>query len=148
MPTNRCPAALAAATQPTPVAPTLARQLGRALRRSTICFALFAAAYVGVLQATGGEHGVIDLEVVAPEHGAVAAAEVDRSAARAVELVEDHGCWAGEAPADMVGVVPGHVVVAAAGEGPRLGGSLAVGRALEQIFEGVDHGLTVYGFCR
>jgi len=62
-------------------------------------------------------------------------------------LIAEHGCWTGKAPADMQGVVPGHVVVTVDGV-TRVGGSRAVGAALEQVFEGVDHGLTVHGFCR
>ena len=60
--------------------------------------------------------------------------------------VEKHDCWTGEAPADMQGVVPGHVVVTVDGV-PRLGGERMVAKALEQMFDGVDHGLVVHGFC-
>lgn len=63
-------------------------------------------------------------------------------------LVERHGCWTGEAPADMVGELPGHVVVSEVGKGPRHAGPAMVGKALAQIFEGADHGLTVHAFCR
>lgn len=62
-------------------------------------------------------------------------------------LVAAHDCWTGEAPADMAGVLPGHVVVTM-NDHTRLGGSVLVGKALKQIFEGVDHGLAVHGFCR
>lgn len=62
-------------------------------------------------------------------------------------LVATHDCWTGEAPADMQGVVPGHVVVTVDGT-TRLGGERMVGKALAQIFEGADHGLRVAGFCR
>lgn len=64
-----------------------------------------------------------------------------------VALVDKDGCWTGQAPQDMQGVVPGHVVVTVDGV-PRRGGSRLVGMALEQIFDGVDHGLVVHGFCR
>lgn len=63
------------------------------------------------------------------------------------ELVAEHGCWTGEAPADMQGVFPGHVVVTVDGL-PQLRGEQMVGQALEQVFDGTDHGLTVWGFCR
>lgn len=62
-------------------------------------------------------------------------------------LVAEHGCWAGDAPAEMQGVMPGHVVVTVGGA-TRLGGERMVGQALEQIFDGADHGLIVHGFCR
>lgn len=62
-------------------------------------------------------------------------------------LMAEHGCWTGEAPADMQGVVPGHVVVSVDGS-PRVGGERLVGKALAQIFDDVDHGLLVHGFCR
>lgn len=58
-------------------------------------------------------------------------------------LVEAHDCWTGDAPADMVGKMPGHVVT---DNGYR--GAAEVERALDQVFAGADHGLTVYGFCR
>lgn len=62
-------------------------------------------------------------------------------------VVEAHDCWAGAAPADMVGVIPGHVVVTVDQE-VRYAGERMVGLALEQTFGGVDHGLVVHGFCR
>lgn len=64
-------------------------------------------------------------------------------AASPTALLEAHDCWTGEAPADMAGVIPGHVVTQNGYQG-----AAAVGRAFEQIFDGADHGLTVYGFCR
>lgn len=64
-----------------------------------------------------------------------------------VALVEKHDCWTGEAPADMEGKMPEHVVVTVKGEA-KYAGSVMVGKALEQIFEGADYGLTVHGFCR
>ncbi len=54
-------------------------------------------------------------------------------------LLDEHDCWTDNAPE---GVIPGHVVT---NNGYR--GAAEVGRALEQLFEGTDHGLTVYGFC-
>jgi hypothetical protein len=58
-----------------------------------------------------------------------------------------HDCWSGDAPADMQGILPGHVVVTIDGR-PRYAGERMVGKALEQVFEGADHGLTVHAFCR
>lgn len=63
------------------------------------------------------------------------------------KLVKANGCWTGEAPADMTGKIPGHVVVTVKGE-TRLGGPRLVGKSLEQIFEGAQHGLYVHAFCR
>lgn len=57
------------------------------------------------------------------------------------------GCWNGEAPADMAGKIPGHVVVTVDGE-TRTAGERMVGKALGQLFDGEQHGLTVHGFCR
>jgi hypothetical protein len=64
-------------------------------------------------------------------------------------MVEKHGCWTDNAPE---GVIPGHVVYAAPGTGPRFGGAHMTTLALEQIPTsmgglGKDHGLTIYGFC-
>lgn len=62
-------------------------------------------------------------------------------------LIAEHDCWTGAAPADMVGVLPGHVVVIVDGV-PQYAGQRMVGKALDQIFGDIDHGLTVVGFCR
>jgi hypothetical protein len=62
-------------------------------------------------------------------------------------LVVEHNCWTGAAPLDMAGKIPGHVVVIADDEA-RHGGTKLVHKALQQTFEGVDHNLTVVGFCR
>lgn len=69
--------------------------------------------------------------------------EINTAETIALDLVEEHGCWTGEAPKDMEGKMPGHVVTQKG-----LGGQRVVGKALDQIFNGTDHGLTVYGFCR
>jgi hypothetical protein len=69
-------------------------------------------------------------------------AELDAEA-----LIVEHNCWTGAAPLDMAGKIPGHVVVIADDEA-RHGGTRLVDKALQQIFNGVDHGLTVVGFCR
>ncbi len=63
----------------------------------------------------------------------------------AADLIAANDCWTGEAPADVE--VPGHVVVSAEGEA-RYAGERMVGKALEQLFDGADHGLQVHGFCR
>jgi hypothetical protein len=135
---------LRTAFAPRPVASSLPRHLGRAAARSLVFCLLMAAPVVGFYSTADRVFGVGDLgyEIAAPEHGAAAGPSP-------VEvLVERHGCWSGEAPDDMVGVLPGRVVVSEPGEGPRVAGERMVGLALEQIFEGADHGLTVHAFCR
>ncbi|EON24037.1 hypothetical protein CF8_2044 [Nocardioides sp. CF8] len=62
-------------------------------------------------------------------------------------LVVAYDCWSGEAPADMAGQFPRRVVVTVGGE-VRYAGERMVGKALDQIFDGANHGLTVHGFCR
>lgn len=64
-----------------------------------------------------------------------------------VALVKQHDCWTGNPPADMVGQIPGHVVVTVDGT-TRYGGERMVGKALDQLFAGKAHGLTVHAFCR
>lgn len=63
-------------------------------------------------------------------------------------LVEQHNCWTGAAPKDMEGKMPGHVVVTRKDGKTVYAGPKMVGKALEQVFEGTDHGLIVRGFCR
>jgi hypothetical protein len=62
-------------------------------------------------------------------------------------LSEEHRCWSGPAPADMVGRIPSHAIVTKpSGEtvyaGPRL-----TGIALEQAINGKNAGLEVWAFC-
>lgn len=75
------------------------------------------------------------------------AAEIRPDAAGSpAALIKRHGCWTGQAPADMEGKVPGHVVVS---KGSRvLYSAKLVGPALDQVFGVKDHGLVVHGFCR
>lgn len=64
-------------------------------------------------------------------------------------LIEKHDCWTGEAPADVQGQLPGHVVVTRPGdEAPTYGGSDAVARALAHVFDGKHPDLVVHAFCR
>lgn len=76
--------------------------------------------------------------------------EPGRPATTRVEaLVREHECWTGEAPTDMEGKVPGHVIVTRPGDdGPVVGGEVLVGRALEHVFEGRHPRLRVHAFCR
>lgn len=65
-------------------------------------------------------------------------------------LVEQHDCWTGEAPADMEGVLPGHVVIRFKREvNAEYRGSKAVGVALDHIFTAPNPDVAeVLGFCR
>lgn len=74
-------------------------------------------------------------------------AQSPRSDSSVATMIRSHGCWSGPAPSDMAGKIPGHVVATAA-DGQLRYSSRLVGPALEQIFNGVDHHLTVYAFCR
>lgn len=58
-----------------------------------------------------------------------------------------HHCWRHQAPADMAGQIPGHVVVIRDHQAV-YGGPALVGQALGQVFDGHDYGLTVIAFCR
>lgn len=66
------------------------------------------------------------------------------------DLMEKHKCWSGEAPADMQGVIPGHVVIRYDGEvAAKYRGADAVGVALAHIFEESNPRVAeVVGFCR
>ncbi|GAB3988956.1 hypothetical protein GCM10028771_02810 [Nocardioides marmoraquaticus] len=111
-------------------------------------FGLVGAAVVGAAVAAGVMATSADptLERREPEQPA-AATPGNPVMAEALRLVEYYGCWTGDAPADMRGEVPGHVVVIDAGEAV-YGGDRLVGLALRQVFDGEDHGLVVAGFCR
>lgn len=61
-------------------------------------------------------------------------------------LADIHGCWSGEAPADMRGQIPGHVVMIL--PDGRTVYSTDVGRAMRHLFETPERGLTVFAFCR
>jgi hypothetical protein len=64
-------------------------------------------------------------------------------------LVLQHGCWTGNPPLDMVGKIPGHVVIRFGDDDAKLGGERAVGIALEHIFQEPNPRVSeVYAFCR
>jgi hypothetical protein len=71
---------------------------------------------------------------------------VSNSVVPADRIVAAHDCWTGRAPSDMRGQLPRHVIVTR--EGRIFHSAVQVGPALEQIFEGTEHGLTVHAFCR
>lgn len=115
---------------------TLAQTMGLALAKSVVAFALVAIGFVTMahaanVQALDSESGAADGKPLAVGSPA--------------QILDTNDCWTGSAPADVK--TPGHVVFRTDGDA-RLGGPKAVGQALEQIFDGVDHGMTVYGFCR
>lgn len=137
------------ATRPGPTT-TLRRHLLTRLRAVVVSFTLFAAAYVGGLAATGSTHGVGDMDMVAPEQGAVAIDQEIADQRRAARLVERHDCWTGDAPADAAGEIPGGVVLAEIGKRPRFYSNDAiVGGALDHLFVESDPTIVaVFGFCR
>lgn len=54
-------------------------------------------------------------------------------------------CWIGDAPKDVT--MPGHVYATKNGRTAKYGPRVT-GQALEQLFDGQDHGLNVHAFCR
>lgn len=65
------------------------------------------------------------------------------------EMVERYDCWKDEAPADMAGTIPGHVIIRFNGVGDVVhGGPKAVSKAFAQIFDGADTQHEIFGFCR
>lgn len=118
---------------------TVRRTLTRLVVMSVVAFAL------GVVSYNVTPH-LIAAPVAPPP---VTATAPERPAGGAAALVAAHDCWTGAAPADMEGVLPGHVVVTVAGgAGPEYRGERMVGLALDQIFHGAPHGLVVHAFCR
>jgi len=77
------------------------------------------------------------------DHAGVVSASENQARVRALTLTAEHDCWTGSAPA---GVEAGHAVVTR--RGSTAPSYVASGPALEQLFGGVDHGLTVHAFCR
>lgn len=116
----------------------LLRHVAAKSGRAVLCFLTFSACLLGALA------------TIAPTMhlGAVDdAAPAVESPPEAVVLARRHDCWAGEAPNDMRGRLPGHVVVTIDGR-TRYAGPRVAARALEQVFGGVDHGMIVHAFCR
>jgi len=116
---------------------TFRKHFARNARR-TLALTAGTCAAIGLVVAFAPDTATT--EPVAPRPAATGSAD---------QLLDDHDCWSGEAPADMVGVVPGHVVVTLPGEDtPTYGAADLTSDALQQLFDGVDHGLQVWGFCR
>lgn len=65
-------------------------------------------------------------------------------------LMKKHGCWSGEAPKDMEGVIPGHVIIRMDGEiAAKYRGAKYVGVALDHLFTKPNPRVAeIVGFCR
>lgn len=87
-----------------------------------------------------------DMTMQAPQTGTVAPEPTGPS--KADRLMERHGCWSGEAPADMQGVIPGGAVVTEAGRTRFVKSDAAVGNALDHVFGNPTEIESVHGFCR
>jgi len=61
-------------------------------------------------------------------------------------LSKAHGCWSGEAPADMKGKFPGHVVVTY--QGQTVYSATLVGPAMDHTFKNEYPGMVVHAWCR
>lgn len=108
-------------------------------------FRLIRATFLGILLGLTIASGSLAYEC--DLFRTVANVDVDSDSAVIDGMILENGCWRGEAPADMAGKFPGHVVVTKDGM-PRVGGAPMVSKALAQVFDGADHGLTVHAFCR
>lgn len=62
-------------------------------------------------------------------------------------LMGIHGCWQGKAPADMIGKIPGHVVVHM-DNGTDVYSDTLVSDAMEHIFNHKDIPFEIVAFCR
>lgn len=118
--------------------------------RQTIAAAVFKAVMVTAAFAFGFIiMGAGQTKVVMPE-GEAGQVEVERPTAKGSPqwFVEKYDCWTGEAPADMQGKMPGHVIVTEANRTYR-GGPAKVGTALAHIFEGAPTEIEeIHAFCR
>ena len=110
--------------------------IAKTIARNLVLAALLLGSFLTVQAAQG------DSLTIAPAEVPLASVKTPE----AIQLLSRHDCWTGEAPKHMEGVLPGHVVVTVNGNAT-LGGERMVGKALEQIFNNGDHGLTVHGFC-
>lgn len=120
-----------------PKAKTLPQMLATAVVRSVLVTAAFAIGFLSL--GTGATVASPDDNLGRPPAVGSPAFVFDKMGDK---------CWTGEPPADMVGVIPGHVVYAKGDTGAIVGGEKVVGQALDQIFNDRDFGLTIYAFCR
>lgn len=134
---------LVATTRPAPIT-TLRHLVARAIVRAVTCCLLLAAPVVAIYSLPGIDFGVGSMTYAAPETAGLGEpSNIDR-------LVERHGCWTDAPPADMVGEIPGGVIMSRDGGSIRFYGSdTAVGDALDHVFGATDATIgTVVGFCR
>lgn len=124
---------------------TFGQTMALATAKALAAFALVAVAFVLMAQTAS----TVTASPEAREHGA-AAAEQPAVKGSPADLMERHNCWSGEAPADMQGVIPGHVVILMDGDvSAQYRGSKYVGIALAHIFEKPNPNVVeVVGFCR
>ena len=107
--------------------------------RHAVLAALFGTALIGVIATYMPASDAVLLEAdTAPSE-----VQVDAQATRVDRLLERHSCWSGDAPADMVGVIPPRAVVTLPGERAQL---VDGGVGLAIVFEGKAG--VVHGFCR
>lgn len=95
-----------------------------------------------------GIGGYMTLTAMTSSATPTASLEIDRPLAEGspAALIQAHDCWVGEGPQ---GVIPGHVVVTKGDAvAPTYGGPALTGKALAQVFDGVDNDLTIHAFCR
>lgn len=112
---------------------TLAQTITRTVCRNLLCGGLLVGSFLAVGHVLPGEMQMVPTETTAPTQAEV--------------MIAANDCWTGDAPADMAGVLPGHVAITRDGD-LTLGGTRLVSKALDQIFNGTDHDLTVVAFCR
>lgn len=118
---------------------SLRQMLIAAVVRSVAMVVCFGAAFFAVSQ--------MPANMTMPDSPAV---EVERP--QAVKspgwFVEKFDCWTGEAPADMQGKFPGHVIITEKNV-TRRAGEKKVSEALDSIFEGKPTGIQeIHAFCR
>lgn len=113
---------------------TVRQSLARAAVKALVVYCLVAAAFVFVTNAEPLKAAERPLAVGSP-----------------AQLVSEHDCWLGAAPADMEGKMPSHVVVTMKTDVAPIYTADAgtVADALGRVFGGKSHGIyKVHGFCR
>lgn len=118
---------------------------GRVWRESRIAYAVHGAGNGVMIGAAVGV--VLGLAAVA---GVAQPRSTSDHPSYAQRLADLHGCWTEQAPADMVGRVPGGTVIKPAdSQAPVFRHTPhAVSVALAHVFEGAHPQVVVYAFCR
>lgn len=127
-----------------PKTKTLKQGITRALVKS-VSFTLALGLGFAVFPQTN-----LDTMTVSPERGSSSSRVMENrpiAEGSPASLVAEHSCWTGKAPENLEDKMPGHVVFTKDGV-PQYSGGKMVGQALDQIFNGIDHSIIVYGFCR